>query len=137
MSLFRRRATPQAASPLERYAAIYPRIGAELQRALPPGWSTAWACAEIDDLSSAMFVYYLDAAGAVGWIVPPLRLLEHCAALRDAARSAEPSQPWTTATFVLRSDGTFTVDYGYEPVPIADEVERRARWKAQYLPRAR
>lgn len=47
------------------------------------------------------------------------RLLDLLDRLKEVTRSvAEPGAPeWTTIRFVLKPDGGFNVDFGYEPLP--------------------
>jgi len=114
----------------------YKRIARELRRALPRGWAKTWAWSEMSERDGSVVVYYVDAAQKVGWIMPPLALYDRFRELNNAARRADPRFVWTSATFALDADGGFVVDYGYEPIPIEDEDERRIAWKEKYLPHA-
>ena len=40
---------------------------------------------------------------------------------------------WTNLTFTLERGGKFDVEFGYEPVPIEGEYERRLAWIAKHL----
>jgi len=119
---------------LERYAALYEKIARELQRALPAGWTKAWAWSEMSERDGSVVVYYLDAAQTVGWIEPPLALYDRFRELNNAARRTDPALVWTSATFTLDVQGAFNVDFGYDPIPIDEEDDRRAAWKIKYLP---
>ena len=102
---------------LDHYAELYPKIAADLDRALPHDWRQAW-------MSNA----------SPAWITPPLRLYERFREMNDAARNSSPEQPWTTATFILQRDGTFDVDFGYGSTSIEEEQDRLEAWKRRYLP---
>ena len=119
---------------LDRYPAIYQKIADTLQSELPAGWRKTWAYAEMSVDTASVVVYYLDGAGKVGWIRPPEALFEQFRELSYAARLADPVHAWTTATFRLEPSGQFKVDFGYDAVPIEDELARRHAWKARYLP---
>jgi hypothetical protein len=82
----------------------------------------------------SIVVYYIDAAQKVGWIAPPLALYDRFRELNNAARRADPRFVWTSATFALDARGAISVDYGYDPIPIAEEEERRHACKEMYLP---
>jgi hypothetical protein len=119
---------------LDRYAELYEEIARELQRALPEGWTKTWAWSEMSANDGSVVVYYLDAAGTVGWIQPPLALYDRFRELNNAARRTNPALVWTSATFTLDAHGAFDVDFGYDPIPIEEEADRRAAWKIKYLP---
>lgn len=121
---------------LDRYAALYKKIADTLQRELPVGWSKAWAYSEMSERDGSVVVYYLDDARKIAWIKPPLALYERFRELNNAARIADPDQTWTAATFALESSGKFNVDFGYDAIPIDEELARRSAWKARYLPSA-
>jgi hypothetical protein len=100
-------------------------------------------CVEIDSATSVgWFSYYSDAGRAD--VVHSLRLPDEAAdAFRrlretETARLELTASAWTTATMTAqREDGvtaTFRLDYGYDPVPIEEEMDRRRQWKATYLP---
>jgi hypothetical protein len=119
---------------LERYAALYEEIASELQHALEPGWTKTWAWSEMSERDGSVVVYYLDGAQTIRWITPPLTLYERFRQLNNAARNADPNAVWTSVTFTLDANGAFEVDFGYDPIPIENEAERRTAWKARYLP---
>jgi len=119
---------------LERYAEFYEKIARELRRALPSGWTKTWAWSEMSERDGSVVVYYLDAARTVCWITPPLKLYERFRQLNNAARRTNPALVWTSCTFALDAEGAFDVDFGYDPIPIEEEDERRAAWKMKYLP---
>lgn len=119
---------------LDRCAAIYDQIGEVLSRELPAGWTQAWAYSEMSERDGSVVVYCAYASGRVAWIDPPLPLYERFRELNNAARNADPTAVWTTATFIVAADGKFSVDFGYGPISIDEELERDAAWKAKYLP---
>jgi hypothetical protein len=121
---------------LDRYAAIYKKLARHLKRALPKGWSKAWIWAEMSERYGSIVVYYVDDAGKIGWIAPPLALYDRFRELNNAARRGGLIFVWTSATFSLERDGTFSIDFGYDPIPIEEEDERRDAWKLRYLPQA-
>ncbi len=119
---------------LNRYAALYKKVADILQHELPAGWAKSWAYAEMSERDDSVVVYYVDDECKVGWIKPPLALYERFRELNNASRIADPTQAWTTLTFALHRSGQFDVDFGYEAIPIDDELARRSAWKARYLP---
>jgi len=46
---------------------------------------------------------------------------------------ANGQELWTNFTFILHSDGEFTIDYSYEDLSDLDPVEKRERWEARHI----
>lgn len=52
--------------------------------------------------------------------------------LREALLS-EGNTAWSTLTFILNNDGSFSVDYGYDDLFSISKAERRKNWSDKYL----
>jgi hypothetical protein len=115
---------------LESYAQSYGEIAARLVPELPAGWSEARVLAEMR-ADNGMVVGFARLPNAVEplWLDLPNTVYDAFRAMHDAAvRSGDPAQRWTSATLRLQRDGTFNVQYGYDPVPIEDQFERVDDW---------
>jgi hypothetical protein len=55
------------------------------------------------------------------------------------ARAVNPPMEWTSVTVCITrgqdDQASFTIEYGYDPVPIEDQDERAERWRTRHLPR--
>jgi hypothetical protein len=118
---------------LESYANSYAEIAARLVPELPAGWSEARVLAEMRG-DSGMVVGFARLPGSAEpvWLDLPNPVYDAFRAMHDAAqRSGDAAQRWTSAALRLQSDGTFTIAYGYDPVPIDDQLERINAWAAR------
>lgn len=118
------------------FGKIYKKLGSDVAAALPRDWQKAWVQAEMDVDNGMVACYYTTPAQPSPEQMddPPLAVYKDFRALQDAARRLDPANVWTTATFVLGSDGKFTIDLGYEPIPIEAQYERRLEWEKKYFP---
>lgn len=118
---------------LDQYSAVYPDIAAGLTPALPPDWRGVWVQVEMtpDNGSIACFLISDTAAKPVH-VKLPMRVFDCFARMQRIALEIDRKHMGTTATFILRSDGTFNIDYGYDPIPIEGIVDRRIAWKKRY-----
>ena len=120
-------------SVLDAYPAIYQEVATELSRVLPAGWQTAWVQVEMEDGNGSIACFAaVPGAPKPMHVKLPVRVFDLFAKMREIARGSDPAGAWTNATFVLKNAGAFTVDYGYEPVPIEDQYARRIAWKKKY-----
>ena len=118
---------------LDAYPAIYQEVATELDRALPAGWQSAWVQVEMEDGNGSIACFAKVPTGPKAMHVKlPVRVFDLFAKMREIARTAADAGAWTNATFMLLHDGTFKVDYGYEPMPIEEQYDRRIAWKKKY-----
>ncbi len=119
---------------LEQIAESYQHIGNEIAHALPADWQRAWVQVEHDDYSCSVACFYsgLDTSIEPRFIDISDRLFEAFRQLRQECRETT-NDAWSTATVILEPE-KFRIEYGYDPVPIEREVERRRAWKKKYLP---
>ncbi len=119
---------------LEQIYASYQHMGNEIAHALPADWQRAWVLVEHDDYSCSVACFYssLDTSIEPGYIVMPDSVFKAFSQLRQICRETT-NDAWSTATFILERE-KFRIEYGYDPVPIEGELERRRAWKKKYLP---
>ncbi len=119
---------------LEQIAESYRRISDEITHALPADWQRAWVQVEHDDYSCsvACFASGLDTSIEPRFIDMPNSLFKAFRQLRQECRETT-NGAWSTATVILEPE-KFRIEFGYDPVPIEGELERRRTWKKKYLP---
>jgi hypothetical protein len=123
------------AAMLDRYAKSYQAIANALVPELPAGWSEARVLAEMraDNGMVTGFARVPNSAGPV-WLDVPDSVYDAFREMYAAAvQSGDASQCWTSATMKLRSDGTFKMEYGYDPVPLDDQLDRVEEWSKRNL----
>jgi hypothetical protein len=120
--------------PTEELPAIYQRIAEDLIGDLPEGWETVWVQAEIEDGSGVVNAFALTSADPKPQYVDvPGEVFDDFEEMWNVMRANTPPEEWTTATFILQSDGKLNVEYDYSPRDGTDD-ERLKAWKAKYLP---
>jgi len=120
----------------------FQRIAIEVAEILPDDWHTVWLYAEVLEDTGLVRCFVVTADPADGPAprqvrFEPERMLEVMELFRDVwrlAREQGPDRIWTTATLMVRHDGQFSVEYGYEPIPFEGESERLETWTRTYLP---
>ena len=119
---------------LEQIAESYRHISDEITHALPADWQRAWVQVEHDDYSCSVACFYsgLDTSIEPSYIVMPHSVFSAFGRLRQICRETT-NATWSMATFILERE-KFRIEYGYDPVPIEEEFERRRAWKKKYLP---
>ena len=120
---------------LKDLAHLYEEAGNQIAVALPAGWKTAWVQVEMEEDNGSVACFYVTSAPSSkpAYCPTPMELYDIFKEMRQVA--AANDEAWTTATFILRSDGTFDIEYGYDPAPLDEISDRRKAWKEKYLPR--
>ena len=113
-------------------ATLYQHIGHEISKTLPDDWQTAWVQVEMEEKSWSVDCFYSVVDSSVEPCYTELPNSVNTA-FRRLRQVASTTGEWTTATFILKRDGAFTIEYGYDPVPIEQIYERRLAWKQKYL----
>jgi hypothetical protein len=120
---------------LAKVSALYPKLGNEIASLMPAGWETAWVQVEADDQSASMGVNgfcVTQTDTKPQYVRIPHSIFKIFEDMRKVTKeSGHP--PFTTVTFILHSDGKFNGEYGYDPVPIEGEYERRLAWEKKWL----
>jgi hypothetical protein len=120
---------------LEETGKLYATIGNEVAAALPPAWEKAWLQVEIIPESTAVGAYYIGGTTKTpAGVKMPRTLFRIFEQLHRLAKQYDSNNVWTNLTFTLDRSGKFDVEYGYDPVPIEGEYERRLAWMAKHLP---
>lgn len=119
---------------LEDVAASQQRICNVIAQVLPAEWQRAWVQIEHTDESCAVACFYSipDTALAPRFMSLSDSLFAAVSQLRRECRETS-SAVWSIATLILERE-KFGIEYGYDPVPIEGEIERRRAWKKKYLP---
>jgi hypothetical protein len=118
---------------LDKISAFYPAIGNAIAAGLPTGWQKVWVYVEILPGRTSVAAYYTKEDPAkLEYIRLPRQVFRLFEQLHQGSR-ADPQTAWTNVTFIMMNTGKFSVEYGYEPVPVEGEVERRRTWERKYL----
>jgi hypothetical protein len=118
---------------LERYGSYFETIGNTVAKALPRGWRKAWLQVEMDGNNGSVACFYRRDGNKAEQCELPASVFKQFYEMRRAAMHDDPRGIWSTLTFILDSDDTFHVDYGYEPAPVEGMFARRMAWREQYL----
>jgi hypothetical protein len=114
---------------LEEYAESYQRIADALTAGLPKGWTEVFVLAEMRTDEGMVSGFARTKAPDPEWFEVPVPAYDAFRAMYLAARdSGDPKALWTSATLHVKNDGTFVVDYGYDPVPVEDQFDRIETW---------
>jgi len=114
---------------LEKYADSYQQIAGALTPELPKGWTEVYVLAEMRTNEGMVSGFARTKAAESEWFEVPMPAYDAFRAMYVVARdSGDPKALWTTATLHLKNDGTFDVDYGYDPVPVEDQFDRIEAW---------
>ena len=117
----------------EETGKLFTAIGNEVASALPPGWEKVWLQVEIIPESTAIGAFFIGGTTTrPTYIKMPRRLFRMFEQLHGLGTQGSKSV-WTNLTFTLERGGKFDVEFGYEPVPIEGEYERRLAWIAKHL----
>lgn len=115
---------------LDALQALYSEAAAEIIAALPPDWTNVYVHVELDEQTQAVAAFYrARTTTAPTYVKLPDPVFVTFQKMRAVAMSNDPKGAWTTASFVLDHNGKFTIDYGYEPIPIEEELTRRRAWR--------
>jgi hypothetical protein len=118
------------ATMLDALQALYSEAAAEITAALPRDWTNVYVHVELDDETQAVAAFYRGPKTTAPTFVDlPDPVFVTFQKMRAVAMSNDPKGAWTTASFVLDQHGKFTIDYGYEPIPIEQESARRRAWR--------
>jgi hypothetical protein len=119
---------------LDKISALYPAIGNATAAALPTGWQKVWVYVEILPGRTSVATFYTKEDPAkLEYMRLPRQVFRLFEQLHQVSQ-ADPQTAWTNVTFIMTNTGKFNVEYGYEPVPVESEVERRRTWERKYLP---
>jgi hypothetical protein len=114
---------------LEEYAESYQRIADALKPGLPKGWTEVFVLAEMRTSEGMVSGFARTKAPEPEWFEVPMPAYDAFRAMYVVVRdSGDPKALWTSATLHLKRDGTFQVDYAYDPVPVEDQFDRIAAW---------
>jgi hypothetical protein len=114
---------------IEEYAESYQRIADALTPGLPKGWTEVFVLAEMRTSEVMVSGFARTKAPEPEWFEVPMPAYDAFRAMYVVARdSGDPKVLWTSATLHLKNDGTFQVDYAYDPVPVEDQFDRIAAW---------
>jgi len=117
----------------ERIEAYYPTIGQAFYDVLPD-FSDAWLTIEITEDVWGAEAFYKDGTDTVKYLSEGLEEAERL--FKDMRKTFKETgnDPFTQATFFLKENGKFSIDFGYEDVSdfgLTDE--RRDAWIKKYL----
>ena len=119
---------------VDKITKLYRHAGKLIAKIAPKDWQTAWTLVEMEDITGSVICFYRSIDDAIqpplGQL--PLDLYNDFRNIWRVTRQANPPNMWSSVTFILQRNGTFTIEYGYEPVPIEDEFERLEAWKQKY-----
>ena len=132
----------------EKLNVFYQQITDTVIEMIPVKWTLVKLYAEMwDDFSTIYFYYFPDngAEPVLSLSISRLfevdrdeytrlkrRLRKQIEQLQDVFM-ANGQELWTNFTFILHSDGEFTIDYSYEDLSDLDPVEKRERWEARHI----
>ena len=115
---------------LDALQALYSEAADEITAALPPDWTNVYVHVELDEQTQAVAAFYRGRKmTAPTYVDLPDPVFVTFQKMRSVAIKNDPKGAWTTASFVVDHDGKFTIEYGYEPIPIESELARRRAWR--------
>ncbi len=116
-------------------AKFYRHMRTAISKMLPDDWQTAWVLVEMETGTGSLICYYRSEDGSIKPLMSGVSLEAYSAFRRIREEMSQASTPplWSSATYILQRNGTFSIEYGYDPVPIEDEEERLQLWKQKYL----
>ena len=119
----------------KRLATFYRQIRTAISKTLPDDWQTVWVLVEMETGTGSLICYYRGADGSIKPLVSgvPLETYSAFRRVRQEMSQASTSPIWSSATYILQRNGAFSIDFGYDPVPIEDEEERLHLWKQKYI----
>ena len=119
----------------KRLATLYRPARIATSKMLPDDWQKVWVLVEMETNTGSVICYYRDEDGSIQPLMSGVSLEVYSAFRRVRQEMSLASTPplWSSATYILQRNGTFSIDYGYDPVPIEDEEERLQMWKQKYL----
>ncbi len=120
---------------VDKITKLYRHAGKQIAKIAPKDWQIAWTRVEMEDVTGSVVCFYRSIDYAIKPPIGklPLDLYNDFRNIWRETRQAKPPNIWSSVTFILQRNGTFTIEYGYEPVPIEDELERLKAWKQKYL----
>ncbi len=115
-------------------AKLYRQTRTAISKTLPDDWQTAWVLVEMEEGTGSLICYYRSEDGSIKPLMSGVSLDAYSAfrRVRHEMSQASTTPQWSSATYILQRNGAFSIEYGYEPVPIEDEEERRQAWKQKY-----
>ncbi len=116
-------------------AIFYRQIRTAISKTLPDDWQRVWVLVEMEVDTGSLVCYYRGEDGSIKPLMSGVSLEVYSAFRRVRQEMSQASTPplWSSLTYILQRNGTFSIDYGYDPVPIEDEEERRHMWEQKYL----
>lgn len=117
----------------KRAGDLYHVIGQGIVDALPDEFLLAWAKAEIGEDFWGIELFYQMPDGSIRYTNEGLDSIME--GFRELLKESFPDR-WTSSTFRLTSQGSMSVDFGYDDVSDFEQDEsRRSEWIAKYLGR--
>ena len=110
---------------------LYRQIRIAISKTLPDDWQTAWVLVEMEQGTGSLICYYRSEDGSIKPLMSGVSL-DAYSAFRRIRHEMHQTPQWSSATYILQRNGVFTIEYGYAPVPIENEEERRQAWKQKY-----
>lgn len=132
----------------EKIESLYSQIAEKAIAIIPTKWSKLLLYAEILPGVVTEFHYFIeeDSSKAIQFgDIPNIfgverseynyKNLELTKLIRqmNKAFSHSNQEKWTTMTFLLKSDGWFNINFGYENLEETDVIYRRKEWEKKYL----
>ena len=115
---------------LDTLHALHGEAANEIAAALPADWTNVYVHVELDDETQAVAALYRGRnTPAPTYVKMPDAVFDTFRKMRTVAIRNDPKNAWTTASFVLDNTGKFTIEHGYEPIPIELELARRRAWR--------
>jgi hypothetical protein len=116
-------------------ATFYRQARTAISKMLPDNWQVVWVLVEMEVDTGSLICYYRGEDGSIQPLMNGVSLDAYSAFRRvwQEMSQASTTPLWSSATYILQRNGTFSIDYGYDPVPIEDEEERLQMWKQKYL----
>lgn len=113
---------------------LYQKIADEIVDFMPEeDWNTIWIPVEMEDDHGSTGCYYItDKSREPISIEASDGIFDIFYDMRELYKK-HGKEPWSSATFILESDGKFSIDFGYGELLPDDPYERRLEWKKQYL----
>lgn len=118
----------------ERIENLYGEIANELYEIINGEFDTAWINVEMSKDTGSVGVYFKTQDGQYFSVEPTSTLFELFSTLLHEFK-AVGQPPWSTAAFIVRDDGKFSIDFGYEDIfdGRSTSLERMQAWIRKYL----
>jgi hypothetical protein len=113
---------------------LYPEIGEMLLDLIPENFQQAWIRVEmIEDVWSSG-IFFTEPNGRVRYLNKNLEEMNRRFRQLRSLFVVAGNPPFTTATYHLRPNGKFTIDYGYDDVSdFSLAPQRRENWIKKYI----